>query len=194
LTEATKKVERPQEAGGDVVRLRAVEASDEDFLLRVYADSRAEEMKLVAWSDEQKLTFLRSQFEAQRAQYQERFPDAEYSVILYREQPAGRLWIGRTREQIRLLDIAILPEFQNRGIGAALLGRLLAESEQTGLPLRHMVFKPNTAALRFYRRFGFEQIDDVGAYIHMERRPASSSAAAVTSVPGANEPPAPAGS
>ncbi|HEV2802038.1 MAG TPA: GNAT family N-acetyltransferase [Pyrinomonadaceae bacterium] len=176
----TEKVERPLEEGGDV-RLRPVEASDEDFLLRVYADSRAEEMRLVPWNDEQKLAFLRSQFEAQREQYQARFPDAEYSVILYREQPAGRLWIGRTDEQIRLLDIAILPEFQNRGIGATLLRKLLAESERTGLPLRHMVFKPNTAALRFYQRFGFKQIDDVGAYIHMERRPDS---AAPTS-PGA---------
>lgn len=174
-------MEHPLEEGGGDVRLRTVEASDEDFLLRVYADSRAEEMRLVPWNDEQKLAFLRSQFEAQREQYQARFPDAEYSVILYKEQPAGRLWIGRTDEQIRLLDIAILPEFQNRGIGTTLLRKLLAESEQKNLPLRHMVFKPNTAALRFYQRFGFQQIDDVGAYIHMERRPDSAASAAAAS-------------
>jgi hypothetical protein len=35
-----------------------------------------------------------------------------------------------------------------------------------------MVFKMNTAALRFYDRFGFSPIEDVGAYIHMERQPA----------------------
>jgi ribosomal protein S18 acetylase RimI-like enzyme len=165
--------QRPLDEGGDV-RLRPVEPGDEDFLVRVYASSRADEMALVPWDEEQKRAFVRSQFEAQYAQYHERFPDAEYSVILYGGSPAGRFWIGRTPEQIRLLDIAILPEFQNRGIGAALLGSLVAESERRGLPLRHMVFKLNTAALRFYHRLGFSQIDDVGAYIHMERRPAAS--------------------
>lgn len=175
LTEARKRVERQVDEGGDV-RLRAVEPADEEFLLTVYATSRADEMALVPWGEEQKRAFVRSQFEAQHAQYVERFPDAEYSVILYRGNPAGRFWIGRTPEQIRLLDIAILPEFQNRGIGAALLNRLVAESERRALPLRHMVFKLNTAALRFYGRFDFSQIDDVGAYIHMERVPASAAA------------------
>ena len=165
------------------VRLRPVEPGDEEFLLRVYASSRADEMKLVPWDEEQKRAFVRSQFEAQYAQYHERFPDAEYNVILLDGGPAGRLWIGRTPEQIRLLDIAILPEFQNQGVGAVVLGKLVAESDERGLPLRHMVFKLNTAAMRFYQRFGFSQIDDVGAYIHMERRPASSSTAAAAAPP-----------
>lgn len=173
-------MEHPLDEGGRVA-LRAVRPEDEDFLLRVYAASRADEMALVDWDEAQKLAFLRSQFEAQAAQYHARFPDAEYSIILYEERPVGRFWIGRTPEQIRLLDIAILPEFQNRGVGAALLKSLLAESEATAKPLRHMVFKMNTAALRFYERFGFTPIEDVGAYIHMERRPASAEPAGATS-------------
>ncbi|HYP00246.1 MAG TPA: GNAT family N-acetyltransferase [Pyrinomonadaceae bacterium] len=160
------------------VALRAVQQADEDFLLQVYAASRADELALVPWDEEQKRAFVRQQFEAQHAQYFERFPDAEYSIILYKERPVGRFWIGRTPEQIRLLDIAILPEFQNQGVGAALLKTLLAESEAAGKPLRHMVFKMNTAAFRFYERFGFSPIEDVGAYIHMERRPTTSTDAA----------------
>lgn len=167
------------------VRLRAVGVEDEDFLLQVYAASRADELALVPWDEEQKRAFVRQQFEAQHAQYYERFPDAEYSVILYGDRQVGRFWIGRTPEQIRLLDIAILPEFQNRGIGAALLKTLLAESEAAGKPLRHMVFKMNTAALRFYERFGFSPIEDIGAYIHMERRPSAAHAAAAEPSPNA---------
>jgi ribosomal protein S18 acetylase RimI-like enzyme len=180
LREAKEDVERPLDENGEVA-LRAVQTEDEDFLLGVYAASRADEMALVDWDEAQKQAFLRMQFEAQYAQYHERFPDAEYSIILYRERPAGRLWIGRTPEQIRLLDIAILPEFQNQGVGAALLKSLLAESEAAGKPLRHMVFKMNTAALRFYERFGFTPIEDVGAYIHMERRPSNEQPARATS-------------
>ena len=175
-------MERVVDEDGEV-RLRPVEAADGEFLLGVYAASRADELALVPWDEEGKRAFVRSQFEAQGAQYRERFPDAEYDIILYRGQPAGRLWIGRAPEQIRLLDIAILPEFQNRGIGAALLNSLVAESERSGLPLRHMVFKLNTAALRFYERFGFKQIEDVGAYLHMERVPASAPPAPAASGP-----------
>lgn len=173
-------MERPLDESG-AVALRAVQPSDEDFLLGVYAASRADEMALVDWDEAQKRAFLRSQFEAQAAQYHARFPDAQYSIILYQGQPVGRFWIGRTPEQIRLLDIAILPEFQNRGVGAALLNSLLAESEAAGVPLRHMVFKMNTAALRFYARFGFSPIEDVGAYIHMERQPSTAQLPPATS-------------
>jgi GNAT superfamily N-acetyltransferase len=173
-------VERQVDESGDVA-LRAVRREDEDFLLQVYAASRADEMALVDWDEAQKDAFLRSQFEAQSAQYRERFPDGEYSVILYKERPVGRFWIGRTPEQIRLLDIAILPEFQNKGVGAVLLKSLVDESEAACVPLRHMVFKMNIDALRFYARFGFKPIEDVGAYIHMERVPASAQSSRATS-------------
>lgn len=154
------------------VSLRPVREDDEEFLLDVYASSRADEMALVNWSEAQKREFLRMQFNSQRSEYTARFPtEAEYSIILYDEQPAGRLWVARTDEQIRLLDIALLPEHQNRGIGTTLLHLLMAEAEHTGRPLRHMIFKLNTAALRFYERLGFSLFEEAGAYDHMEWRP-----------------------
>jgi GNAT superfamily N-acetyltransferase len=83
--------------------------------------------------------------------------------------------VARTAEQIRLLDIALLPRFQNRGVGKILLGRLIEESEGAGLPLRHTVFFYNPQARRFYERLGFTKCGEAmgGAYIHMERLPAS---------------------
>src|SRR5678816_592242 len=73
-------------------------------------------------------------------------------------------------ERIRLLDIALLPEFQNRGVGTALLERLKSEAQNAGKALRHMVFVLNNNADRFYERLGFKQIEDFGAYKHMEWR------------------------
>ena len=153
------------------VTLRPVGGDDEEFLLSVYASTREEELAQVAWGEGQKEAFLRSQLKAQRTAYESRFPDAAYDVILFEGRPAGRLWVARTPEQIRLLDIALLPEFQNRGIGAHLLARLIEESERTGVPLRHMVFELNTEAFRFYERLGFSRVDETGGYVLMERRP-----------------------
>ena len=157
------------------VELRPVEPADDEFLLDVYASSRADEMALVDWTDEQKRAFLRSQLDAQRADYEGRFPRADYDVIVVGGRPAGRLWVARKPDEIHLIDIALLPEFQNRGVGKFLLGRLIEESEAKGLPLRHTVYFYNPQARRFYERLGFTKCGEAmgGAYIHMERLPAS---------------------
>ena len=154
--------------GGGVVALRPVVPGDEEFLLAVYASTRAEELAQVEWGAGQQEAFLRAQFAAQRGEYTARFPDAEYDVILLDNAPVGRLWIGREEAQIRLLDIALLPAAQNRGIGRTLLQHLIAEAQQTGKRLRHMVFMLNPDAKRFYERLGFRTIEDLGAYQHME--------------------------
>jgi len=91
--------------------------------------------------------------------------------------PAGRIWVGVDDKQIRLLDIAITAEFQNRGVGTHLLRQLMAEATATGKVLRHMVFVLNDNAHRFYERLGFVIIEDLGAYKHMEWVPGQSQTA-----------------
>ena len=156
---------------GGTVALRLVTSDDDEFLLRVYASTRAEELAQAEWQEGQQEVFVKWQFDLQRREYDARFPDAEYYIILVDNAPAGRFWIGEDAEQIRLLDIAILPEFQNRGAGTRLLKQLIAEAVDSGKVLRHMVFVLNNDAHRFYERLGFEIIDDLGAYKHMEWNP-----------------------
>jgi GNAT superfamily N-acetyltransferase len=153
---------------GQTLLLRPVTPEDDQFLLSVYDSTRAEELAQATWEPGQREAFLRWQFDLQRKEYEARFPDAEYDVIEIDGQPAGRIWIGRDERQIRLLDIALLTEFQNRGAGTVLLQRLIEESKQVRKPLRHMVFMLNQDAHRFYERLGFVVIEDLGAYKHME--------------------------
>jgi len=150
------------------VTLRAVVDTDEPFLISVYASSRADELAQVDWTPEQKDQFVRWQFGLQRQDYNARYPRAEYSVILFGNEQAGRIWIERDEREIHLLDIAILPEFQNRGIGTVLLQRLIAEAKEQRKPLRHTVFMLNPDAHRLYERLGFVDIKDDGAYKLME--------------------------
>ena len=156
--------------GDGTVELRPVSESDNDFLLSVYASTREDELAQAEWVEGQKEMFLRWQFDMQRREYETRFPDADYRVILVDQQRAGRRWLGSDDKQIRLLDIALLPEFQNRGVGTALLRRLMSHAENEGKALRHMVFVLNNNAERFYERLGFKKIEDFGAYKHMEWR------------------------
>jgi GNAT superfamily N-acetyltransferase len=166
----TNQIEMPLPGGG-ALTLRSVVVADEEFLLSVYASTRADELAQAEWEPGQQDAFVKWQFDMQLREYDVRFPDADYYVILIDDRPAGRIWIGRDERQIRLLDIAILPEFQNRGAGTILLRRLIDESKRSGKALRHMVFVLNNDAHRFYERLGFRIIEDLGAYKHMEWRP-----------------------
>ncbi|HET6975064.1 MAG TPA: GNAT family N-acetyltransferase [Pyrinomonadaceae bacterium] len=153
------------------VSTRPVTDADQEFLVDVYASTRAAELAQVDWDDSQKDAFVRWQFSMQRQEYDTRYPDARYEVILVDGVPAGRIWIGTDDTQIRLLDIAILTDFQNRGVGAYLLRQLIDEARLANKPLRHMVFMLNDDAHRFYERLGFVTIEDVGGYKHMEWKP-----------------------
>jgi ribosomal protein S18 acetylase RimI-like enzyme len=152
------------------VTLRPVTKNDDQFLLAVYTSTRADELAQVTWEPGQKEAFVAWQFGLQRKEYDTRYPDARYDVILVNEQPAGRIWIGEDDTQIRLLDIGLLEEFQKRGVGTILVKQLIAEAVTKDKTLRHTVFVLNNNALRFYQRLGFVTIEDLGGYQHMEWR------------------------
>ena len=156
---------------GGRLTLRPATEADEAFLLALYGSTREDELTQVEWGEGQKEQFVRWQFVLQRREYDARFPDADYEVILIDGEPAGRIWTGSDEEQIRLLDIALLPQFQRRGAGTLLLRRLIDAAVREKKLLRHMVFVLNNDAHRFYERLGFVVIEDLGAYRHMEYRP-----------------------
>src|SRR4051812_15662278 len=97
------------------VTLRPATPEDEEFLLRVYASVRQEELAQVPWSDAQKEGFLRGQFAAQQLHYQKHNPGAMHDIILLDDQAIGRLYVARRDAEIRILDITILPEHRNKG-------------------------------------------------------------------------------
>ena len=118
------------------ITLRPIGEDDMGFLLRVYRSTREEELATVVdWTEEQKEAFVLMQFNAQHTWYQEHYGGATFDVVLVDGTPAGRLYVHRRETEIRLVDITILPELRNRGIGSALLARLLAEAEAAGKPL-----------------------------------------------------------
>jgi ribosomal protein S18 acetylase RimI-like enzyme len=124
----------------------------------------------VPWDDAQKASFLRMQFEAQDRWYREQMADSSFDVVLVDGAPAGRLYVDRRDHEIRIVDIALLPEHRNRGIGSLLLTQLLVEADQARKPLTIHVERGNQAR-RLYERLGFHEIADHGVYLLLERRP-----------------------
>jgi ribosomal protein S18 acetylase RimI-like enzyme len=152
--------------------LRPVEPGDREFLYRVYASTRTEELAVVPWGEAQKDAFLRAQFDAQDRWYGEHYTQATYHVIVVDGEPAGRLYLHRGETEIRIVDIALLPEHRGNGVGTSLLRNLLAEADANGKRVTIHVERLNPA-LRLYERLGFSVAEDKGVYLLLERLPAT---------------------
>lgn len=142
---------------------------DEDFLLAVYASTRREEVALWGWDAEKQAGFLRMQFSMQRQSYELQFPGADQRLILTDGHRAGRLILHRTPTEIRVVDIALLPEYRGAGIGTRVIQGLQAEAAAAHLPLRLSVDKSNPAR-RLYERLGFRLIGENESRFAMEWR------------------------
>jgi ribosomal protein S18 acetylase RimI-like enzyme len=150
------------------VGLRPVAPGDEQLLFRVYASARAEELAVVPWDDAQKEAFLRAQFDAQARWYREHYSAASFDVVLVDGEPCGRLYVHRGASEIRIVDIALLPEHRGGGVGSRLLKDLLAEADAGGKRVTIHVERLNPA-LRLYERLGFSVAEDKGVYLLLER-------------------------
>jgi ribosomal protein S18 acetylase RimI-like enzyme len=152
------------------VSLRPAAPDDESFLLRVYASTRAEELAPVPWSDEQKAAFVAHQFAAQTAHYAEHYAGMTADVILVDGESAGRLLVARWSEEIRIVDISLLPEFRGRGAGTGLLRGLIDEARDAGKRLSIHV-EVHNPAMRLYERLGFRSAGEAGVYVLMALDP-----------------------
>ncbi len=150
------------------VVLRPVTPTDNVFLLALYAEIRAAELDQVAWPPGQREAFLRMQHDLQDAQYRAAHPDATFDIIEVDGVSAGRLYVSRRAEDIRIVDVALIATFRGRGIGGALVSRVIEEAEATGRVTSIHVEVHNPAA-RLYQRLGFRPVARRGVYVLMER-------------------------
>lgn len=128
-------------------------------------------MRLLDWDKQTKETFLHLQFEAQHRYYSENYPGAEFQVILLDAKPVGRLYIHRRESEIRIMDITVLPEHRNKGIGSFLLNQVLtqAANRQMSVTIHVEQFNP---ARHFYERLGFWLVEERSVYLFMKWMPA----------------------
>jgi ribosomal protein S18 acetylase RimI-like enzyme len=156
------------------VALRPVSSGDIDFLETVYASTRADELAVVPWTDEQKAAFVHFQFEAQRAHYEAHYTDTSWDVIVVDGEPAGRLYVARWANEVRIVDITLLPAFRGGGVGTQLLHGLIDEAERRAVPLSIHV-EVNNPAVSLYERLGFRPVAEQGVYRRWERQPKTAS-------------------
>lgn len=153
------------------LHLRLFEEPDKPFLRQLYESTREWEMSMTTWGAEERKKFLDMQANAQQIHYSTTFPNAQHHIILRKNKLIGRIYVDYRQAEIRLLDIALMPAYRNKGIGSKLMRNLMQEGERTQKPVRFYVWQLNENAQRFYQRLGFSLVGEEGAYVLMEQYP-----------------------
>lgn len=148
------------------VALRPSTPADRELLFRVYAGTRAEELAPVPWPAEAKVAFLRQQFDAQDAWWRTHYAGATFDVVVVDGRDAGRLYLWEGETELRVVDVALLPEARRRGVGTRLLGGVQARARAAGKAVTIHVERTNPA-LALYERLGFRLVEDKGVYLFL---------------------------
>jgi ribosomal protein S18 acetylase RimI-like enzyme len=143
---------------------------DEIFLYDLYSAVRAPEFAQAQISQAQRDDLVRMQFRAQMSAYTGMFPNSCCHVVLLDGNAVGRLWVAQTEDEFHLVDIAVHPRLQSKGIGTVLIKRLQQEAAKARLPIRCTVFRFNPGSLRFHRRLGFAIVREDQMHYYMEWR------------------------
>ncbi|SFU77832.1 GNAT family N-acetyltransferase [Pseudoduganella namucuonensis] len=149
------------------IELRPATQADQAFLQRLYLSTRGAESRLHGCDPSTEAMLLNLQFKAQQTDFQLHYPHAEVTVIVERDSPIGRLYVDYRTDEVRLVDLSLLPEYRGRGIGKGLLRGLQAHGQRLDLPVRLQVLLGNPAQ-RLCQRCDFVMQGLDGLYATME--------------------------
>lgn len=160
--------------GAADVRLRVALPADRPLLAAIYASTREVELTPLPWSAEQRKAFTDWQSGLQEQHYALHYPDAEFLIIERRAganpvcTPVGRIYLEKTEAEVRLMDITLLPEYRNQGVGTRVINELLryADAIERRVTLHVEPFNP---ARQMYLRMGFVTEEVRGLYEFMAR-------------------------
>jgi ribosomal protein S18 acetylase RimI-like enzyme len=150
------------------VSFRAVRPTDSAILSEIYASARAAEMAQLGWPAERTRRFLDEQCQLQDEHYRRHYIGADFLLVLLEGRPVGRVYVHRSRADIRLMEITVRPAQRGQGLGRALLAELIDESQRTGVSISLHV-EPDNPARAWYERLGFRKVEDRGVNWFMVR-------------------------
>jgi GNAT superfamily N-acetyltransferase len=142
---------------------RPIADDDMQFLARVYASTRKQELAATSMTDMQKAALLLLEFRAQHAHFLKHYPQADMLVVMGGGDEIGRLYIARWPTRHGIIDLTLLPEYRRHGAGEVLLRDLMDEAAAAAKDVSILVEKFNPA-MRLCQRLGFVTEEDKGAY------------------------------
>jgi ribosomal protein S18 acetylase RimI-like enzyme len=88
--------------------------------------------------------------------HQENFSTANTRIIIVEDQRTGTVDVKEEDKRIFISGLCLLPAFQNKGFGTAVLQEIMQEAAANKKRIELEVLKVNTKAQELYKRLGFE--------------------------------------
>ena len=155
----------------DGVALQDLRPGDEPLLFELYVAVRSEELGMQDWPDEMRDRVLRTQFDAQRRGYRDQYPGLDEQLIMRGGSPVGWVIVDRSdSHELHGLDIALLTEARQQGVGTRVMRLLQEEAAAGNRPMVIVVERRNARALAFHSRLGFTAVGDTDVHCVMEWR------------------------
>ena len=151
------------------ISLHLIQEEDLMVLSEIYGSTREKELQqVVGWNDEQKKAFVLQQFMAQHEYYQKNYTGAAFYVIQKNKIAIGRLYIHENFQEkgVRIIDITILPNWQNKGVGSSILKDILAKASKLNrtVSIHVETFNP---AMKLYKNLDFKKISETNGVYHL---------------------------
>jgi ribosomal protein S18 acetylase RimI-like enzyme len=150
--------------------LRTATDADLAFQRILFETARPDAALFTAWPDAMRVPFLDQQFHFQTIHYSRVYPDADRLIVCAHDEPIGRLIVDRAADAWCIVDIALLPAWRGRGIGAQLL-RMVQAAAASRARTMHLTVNAGNAAQHLYVRLGFVVTDEAPPNIAMAWRP-----------------------
>jgi len=152
------------------IATRSVTPEDQSFLVELYKSSRGDDLRGLGWDEQRISEFLDMQYEAQQNFYESDYREAADELILLADKPIGRLMIESRPHEIRCIDLGLLPEYRERGLGTEIIQKLQEKARREKKPLRLQVIR-FSRAVNLFDRLGFVRTSETGTHFQMEWTP-----------------------
>lgn len=151
------------------ISIRPATDKDDAFLRRVHDAARHWEFETLLQSGQADIyhTIMAQQYKTQHEVYFASYPAAQYGVIQWTDRPIGRLYVNYRDDEVRVLDIAVLPDYRGHGVGEIVLKGICIEAGMRRVPVRLHVHYLSRAQ-RLYEALGFRQIGIDGPNLSMQ--------------------------
>lgn len=106
--------------------------------------------------------------EWQRQEFERRSDAAAHEILIAEDLPIGCLKLREHPNHWSVDRIFLLPEWQNRGLGADVMTEVIESAGRAGKPIKLRVFRVSPAR-RFYERLGFSVVGETETHYLMER-------------------------